>query len=50
MKITRRMRETAKLCGIDARDDAAVLRWERERAEKLAEALTRLAADEGSAR
>lgn len=60
MKVTSRMREHARLAhlahlagapvaDVDFRSDAAVLRWERERAAKLAEVLCRLAAEEGPA-
>lgn len=50
MRVTRTMRDAAKLCGVNARDDAAVLRWERERSLRLSEALQRLAVEEGPAR
>ena len=60
MKVTRRMREHARLAhlahlagaavaDVDFRDDAAVLRWERERSARMVEALCRLAAEEGHA-
>jgi hypothetical protein len=49
VKVTRRMRDVAKLCGVDPRDTTAVLRWERERSARMAEALCRLAAEEGHA-
>lgn len=48
MRPTRSMREAARLAGVDPRDDAAVVRWERARADAMAAALRRLAS-EGSA-
>lgn len=42
MRPTRTMREAARLAGVDPRDDAAVVRWERERAARMAAALERL--------